>query len=55
MNVLVVLIPVSVGLGLMGLAGFLWSLRAAQYDDPEGSRNRILDSRWDDTPRKARE
>ena len=51
MNVLVVLIPVSVSLGLLGLAGFLWTMRAAQYDDTEGDRHRILDTRWDDAPR----
>ncbi|WP_311200372.1 cbb3-type cytochrome oxidase assembly protein CcoS [Jannaschia sp. W003] len=36
MNVLVVLIPVSLLLGLGSLAAFLWSLRAEQYDDLEG-------------------
>ena len=51
MNVLVLLIPVSVGLGLLGLAAFLWTLRSSQYDDPEGDRHRIIDSRWDDRPR----
>ncbi|WP_373353372.1 cbb3-type cytochrome oxidase assembly protein CcoS [Pseudoroseicyclus sp. CXY001] len=51
MNVLVLLIPISVGLGLAGLAAFVWSLRARQYDDPEGARARILDDRWDDEPR----
>ena len=51
MNVLVVLIPVSVGLGLLGLAGFLWTLRAAQYDDTEGDRHRVLSDRWDAAPR----
>ncbi|NDV01274.1 cbb3-type cytochrome oxidase assembly protein CcoS [Pseudoroseicyclus tamaricis] len=51
MNVLVILIPVSVTLGLAGLGAFVWSLRARQYEDPEGSRARILDDRWDDEPR----
>ena len=50
MNVLVVLIPVSVGLGLAGLAAFVWTLRASQYDDPAGDRARILDDRFDDAP-----
>lgn len=50
MNVLVVLIPVSVGLGLLGLVAFVWSMRASQYDDAEGDRHRILDTRWDDAP-----
>lgn len=42
MNVLVFLIPVSLGLGALGLAAFVWTLRAQQYDDPEGQAARIL-------------
>jgi cbb3-type cytochrome oxidase maturation protein len=48
MNVLVYLVPMALGLGLIGLAGFLWSLRAGQYDDLEGAALRILDN--DDLP-----
>ncbi|APX90803.1 cytochrome oxidase maturation protein, cbb3-type [Brevirhabdus pacifica] len=50
MNVLVVLMPISIGLGLAGLAVFVWTLRARQYDDPEGDSVRLLDPRWDDRP-----
>lgn len=53
MNVLVFLIPVSLILGGLGLAGFLWTLRARQYDDLDGTGARILDPRWDEAPRKA--
>jgi len=42
MNVLVFLIPASLLLGAIGLAAFIWSLKAQQYDDPEGSAARIL-------------
>jgi cbb3-type cytochrome oxidase maturation protein len=42
MNGLVVLIPVALGLGLLGLAVFLWSLRNGQYDDMDGAALRIL-------------
>ena len=42
MNVLVVLIPVSLILGGLGLAAFLWSLKSEQYDDAEGNAARIL-------------
>ncbi len=42
MNVLVVLIPVSLLLGGCGLVAFVWSLRARQYDDPEGHAARVL-------------
>lgn len=42
MNILVYLIPVSLGLGLLGLATFLWSLRSGQYEDLDGAAARIL-------------
>ena len=42
MNVLVILIPVSLILGGLGLAGFLWTVRTNQYDDAEGNAARIL-------------
>lgn len=51
MNVLAVLIPVSLGLGLLALGAFVWTLRASQYDDTEGDRQRVLDTRWDDAPK----
>ena len=52
MEVLVFLIPVSIGLGALGLGAFLWSLRNRQYDDPKGDAERILDKTWDDKPRR---
>ena len=42
MNILIVLIPVSVCLGAIGLAGCIWSLRHNQYEDLEGDAARIL-------------
>lgn len=42
MNVLVFLIPVSLALGGLGLFAFVWSLKARQYDDPDGHAARIL-------------
>ncbi|TGQ72995.1 MULTISPECIES: cbb3-type cytochrome oxidase assembly protein CcoS [unclassified Mesorhizobium] len=42
MNYLVVLVPVAILLGLAGLAAFLWSLRAGQYEDLDGAAERIL-------------
>ncbi|MBP7002021.1 MAG: cbb3-type cytochrome oxidase assembly protein CcoS [Amaricoccus sp.] len=50
MNVLVILIPASLLLGGVGLAGFLWLLRRNQYDDPEGQATRVLSGRYDDHP-----
>lgn len=42
MTGLLLLIPVALGLGLLGLLAFIWCLRNAQYDDLEGAANRIL-------------
>lgn len=42
MNGLLVLIPVALGLGLLGLAAFFWAMRNSQFDDPDGSATRIL-------------
>ena len=51
MEVLALLIPVSLFLGLLGLAAFLWTLRRGMYDDPDGDSQRILDTRYDDKPK----
>ena len=42
MDILLFLIPVALVLGLIGLAGFLWSMKTNQYDDLEGAAHRIL-------------
>jgi len=41
-NVLVYLVPLAVGLGLIGLFAFLWALRSGQYSDVEGASLRVL-------------
>ena len=51
MDILAVLIPVSLLLGLGGLFGFWWTLRRGQYEDPEGDSQRILADDWDDRPK----
>jgi cbb3-type cytochrome oxidase maturation protein len=51
MEILVWLIPISLGLGGLGLAAFFWSLKSHQYDDPEGARQRILSQDYDDVPK----
>jgi cbb3-type cytochrome oxidase maturation protein len=48
MNVLVILLPLALGLGLTGLAAFLWSLKSGQYDDLDGAALRVLED--DDLP-----
>ena len=42
MNVLIYLVPAALALGLTGLAAFLWSLRAGQYEDMDGAALRVL-------------
>jgi len=42
MNVLVVLIPVSLIMGAIGLVAFLWTVRSDQYDDAQGNAERIF-------------
>lgn len=42
MNVLIYLVPIALGLGLTGLAAFLWSLRSGQYEDLDGAALRVL-------------
>ncbi|MBI1206799.1 MAG: cbb3-type cytochrome oxidase assembly protein CcoS [Azospirillum sp.] len=42
MSDLVYLIAAALGLGLAGLAAFLWALRSGQFDDLDGAAQRIL-------------
>ena len=42
MNVLIILIPVSLILGGLGLLAFVWSLKSGQFDDDKGNAARIL-------------
>jgi cbb3-type cytochrome oxidase maturation protein len=50
MDALIFLIPLAVGLGLLGLLGFLWSLKSGQFDDLDGAAHRILFDDDDVTP-----
>ncbi len=52
MTNLLILIPVALFLGGLGLAAFMWSLKAKQYEDLDGAANRILlDDDLDDDER----
>lgn len=42
MTILIVLIPLALALGGLGLATFLWAARSGQFDDPTGAAHRIL-------------
>ena len=53
MEVLTILIPVSLVLGLGGLVAFVWTLRKGMYDDPDGDSQRILNSQYDDAPKQV--
>lgn len=42
MNIILLLAPFSVVLGLIAVGAFVWTLRAGQYDDVRGAAERIL-------------
>ncbi len=48
MNGVAILFPIALGLGLMGLTAFFWSIKDGQFDDPDGAAIRILEE--DDRP-----
>ncbi len=50
MDVLAMLIPAALFLGLLGLAAFLWALKSGQFDDLDGAAERILFDDDDDFP-----
>jgi cbb3-type cytochrome oxidase maturation protein len=51
MEVLVILVPLALGLGLAGLLAFLWSLESGQYEDLDGAAWRAIAD--DDPPQDA--
>ncbi len=48
MEVMVILVPLALALGLAGLLAFLWSLKSGQYDDLDGAAWRAISD--DDDP-----
>lgn len=48
MDIIIYLIPIALGLGLLGLGAFLWSVNSGQYEDMDGAAVRILED--DDQP-----
>ena len=42
MDILLILIPIAIFLGLIGLTAFLWALKNKQFEDPKGEASRIL-------------
>lgn len=52
MTILGLLIPIALGLGLLGLLAFIWALRSGQFEDPDGASMRVLlDDDLEDGPR----
>ena len=50
MGIVLFLAPFSVGLGLLALGAFWWTLKAGQYEDPAGDAARILVEDAEDRP-----
>lgn len=50
MDILMMLAPMSVFLGLLSVGAFWWTLRARQYEDPAGDAARILLEDPEDRP-----
>ena len=50
MSILMMLAPLSLFLGLLGVAGFWWTVRHRQYEDPAGDAARILLDDPEDRP-----
>lgn len=50
MEIIAYLIPISLFLGGVGLAAFVYTVRSNQYDDPDGNSQRILSNDYDDKP-----
>ncbi|RWN98801.1 cbb3-type cytochrome oxidase assembly protein CcoS [Mesorhizobium sp.] len=50
MNYLLWLVPIALGMGVAGLAAFLWSMRSGQYEDLDGAAERVLLSDAADVP-----
>jgi cbb3-type cytochrome oxidase maturation protein len=42
MEVLIILVPLALMLGLAGLVAFLWSLKSGQYEDLDGAAWRAI-------------
>jgi cbb3-type cytochrome oxidase maturation protein len=42
MNIIVILFPLALGLGLIGLGAFFWCMRSGQYADLDGAAWRVL-------------
>ena len=53
MTILLFMIPIALGLGLIGLLAFLWALKSGQFEDLDGAAYRILFDDETPAPEKA--
>lgn len=42
MTSLTYLIPLAIGICIVGLVAFFWTVKSGQYDDPKGDASRML-------------
>lgn len=42
MSGLALLVPIALGMGLLGLVSFFWAMRGGQFEDLDGAAQRIL-------------
>ena len=50
MSLLAWLVPVALGMGLVGLLAFLWSMKSGQLEDLDGAAERVLLKEAADVP-----
>ena len=50
MSLLAWLVPMALGMGLVGLLAFLWSMKSGQFEDLDGAAARVLLNEAADTP-----
>ncbi|WP_297771777.1 cbb3-type cytochrome oxidase assembly protein CcoS [uncultured Roseovarius sp.] len=53
MSILLLLIPVTLVMGAIGLGAFFWAMKTDQFDDSEGDARRILQT--EDRPLPSRQ
>ena len=54
MSLLSWLVPVALGMGLVGLIAFLWAMKSGQLEDLDGAAERVLLHEIDDAPLRDR-
>lgn len=50
MSLLAWLVPVALGMGLVGLLAFFWSMKTGQLEDLDGAAERVLLNEAADAP-----